>query len=266
MKQYHSNVALPIASSEWGYSTAMPGITAQVQGDYLARMMLVNLSQGIVLSNWYEAVDSPGGDPSNVEDNFGTMTHDLVPKPAYQELQLLTRSLKGETFTSRLNDSHTSDWLLVFTSPSGQQTLAAWTTRSGGRTVNVSGWGTLHLTSTPFYVNPTLLPGDANLDGRVDVLDLAVLAANYRKQVTGGWTQADFNHDGVVDVQDLALLAANYRHSLASDVVPAYDGLDAAAIRSLSLAGVTVVPEPGALVLSVTALIGVLAYAWRKRR
>ena len=92
------------------------------------------------------------------------------------------------------------------------------------------------------------LYGDANLDGRVDVLDLAILAANYRKQVTGGWSMGDFNGDGVVDVKDLALLAANYRHSLASDVVPAYDGLDAEAIRALSLAGVTMLPEPGALV------------------
>ena len=107
-------------------------------------------------------------------------------------------------------------------------------------------------------------PGDANLDGRVDVLDLAILAANYRKHVTGGWTQADFNNDGVVDVQDLAILAANYRYGLASDVVPAYDGLDAAAIELLSLAGVTVVPEPGTLIMLAVALLGVLAYAWRK--
>ena len=77
---------------------------------------------------------------------------------------------------------------------------------------------------------PVALYGDANLDGRVDVSDLAILAANYRKHVTGGWTQGDFNDDGVVDVEDLALLAANYRHSLASDVVPDYAGLDAEAI------------------------------------
>ena len=109
-------------------------------------------------------------------------------------------------------------------------------------------------------------PGDANLDGTVDIKDLAILAANYRKHVTGGWTQADFNNDGVVDVQDLALLAANYRHSLASNVVPAYDGLDAEAIRALSLTGVTVVPEPGAIVLLATGVISLLAYAWRKWR
>ena len=109
----------------------------------------------------------------------------------------------------------------------------------------MSGWGTLNLTSTPYYVNPTLLSGDINLDGTVDVQDLAILAANYRKHVTGGWMQGDFNNDGVVDVEDLALLAANYRHSQASDVVPGYDGLDAAAIELLSRAGVTMVPEPG---------------------
>ena len=72
-------------------------------------------------------------------------------------------------------------------------------------------WGTFQLTSTPFYVNPTLLPGDANLDGNVDVLDLAILAANYRKHVTGGWMQATSTRR-CRDVQDLAILAADYRH------------------------------------------------------
>ena len=109
-------------------------------------------------------------------------------------------------------------------------------------------------------------PGDANLDGRVDVSDLAILAANYRKHVTGGWTQADFNNDGVVDVQDLAILAANYRYGVASDVVPGYDGLDATAIELLSLAGVTAVPEPCTLTMLAAALLGALAYTRRRRK
>jgi hypothetical protein len=53
------------------------------------------------------------------------------------------------------------------------------------------------------------IPGDANGDGRVDVGDLGILAANY-----GGTgktrAQGDFNGDGVVDVGDLGILAANY--------------------------------------------------------
>ena len=131
MKSYHSNVALPIVSSEWGYSMTMPGITEQVQGDYLARMMLVNLSQpGVVGSNWFD-LKNDGTDATNVEDNFGMVANDFTPKTAYNEMQLLATSLRGETFTTKLSDGHTSDWLLVFTAPSGQETLAAWTTRSG---------------------------------------------------------------------------------------------------------------------------------------
>ena len=93
------------------------------------------------------------------------MKTDYTPKPAYNEMQLLTKSLRGETFTKQLNDGYTSDWLLVFSSPSGQQTLAAWTTRSGGRTVTVPGWGTHHLTSTPFYVNPSTVPESGHARG-----------------------------------------------------------------------------------------------------
>ena len=109
-------------------------------------------------------------------------------------------------------------------------------------------------------------PGDANLDGRVDVSDLAILAANYRKHVTGGWTQADFNNDGVVDVQDLAILAANYRYGVASDVSLGAVAWDAEAIELLSLAGVTAVPEPNALVLLAAGLLGLLVFVWRRRK
>jgi PEP-CTERM motif len=79
-------------------------------------------------------------------------------------MQLLTHSLNGETFTTKLTKNsqgrnlNSQDWLLVFTSPSGQQTLAAWTTRSSPYDVTVPIWGALHLTSTPFYVNPSTVP------------------------------------------------------------------------------------------------------------
>ena len=222
------------------------------------------MSQGIVQSNWYQFWDN-----ESTDNKFGVLaqngTGGWTPKPAYNEMQLLTHSLTGETFTSRLS-SNSKDWLLVFTSPSGQQTLAAWTTRSSPYTLPCRAGGPFHLTSTPFYVNPTLLPGDANLDGTVNVQDLAILAANYRKHVSGGWTQADFNHDGVVDVMTWPFWRPTTGIVLASDVVPAYDGLDAAAIQLLSLAGVTAVPEPGALIMLAVALIGALACTWRTQK
>jgi hypothetical protein len=59
------------------------------------------------------------------------------------------------------------------------------------------------------YEGTVPLAGDANGDGKVDVGDLGILAANY-----GGsgkiWSQGDFNGDGNVDVGDLGILAAHY--------------------------------------------------------
>jgi hypothetical protein len=53
-------------------------------------------------------------------------------------------------------------------------------------------------------------PGDANGDGKVDVGDLGILAANYGLSSGATWNKGDFNNDGKVDVGDLGILAANY--------------------------------------------------------
>jgi hypothetical protein len=55
-----------------------------------------------------------------------------------------------------------------------------------------------------------LIAGDANCDGKVDVGDLGILAANYDTSNVMSWTKGDFNGDGKVDVGDLGILAANY--------------------------------------------------------
>jgi hypothetical protein len=56
----------------------------------------------------------------------------------------------------------------------------------------------------------TTIPGDANGDGKVDVGDLGILAANYGLTAGATWAKGDFNGDGKVDVGDLGILAANY--------------------------------------------------------
>ena len=164
---------MPIVSSEWGYSCSTD--TSDQFGGHGSRprrlpgrMLLVNYSQGIRFSNWYDWKD----DEIAGSEEFGLVTSAGVAKPAYNELKLLTASLHGETFSgSKLSDGNSNDWLLVFTG-GGHTTLAAWTTQTGGHmSAVVPGWGTYNLTATPFYVNPTLLPGDANLDGTVNVQD-----------------------------------------------------------------------------------------------
>jgi hypothetical protein len=56
----------------------------------------------------------------------------------------------------------------------------------------------------------TVRPGDANKDGKVDVSDLGILAANYGTTAGATWELGDFNKDSKIDVSDLGILAANY--------------------------------------------------------
>jgi hypothetical protein len=165
LMQTYGGRTLPIVCSEWGYSTgatnapatsngALP--TAQLQADYLARSFLVNMSEGIRVSIWYSWWDW-GTDPNEFEKNFGVLENDFSPKPAYNALKLLTTSLRGTTYSNRINDGNPSDWLLVFKSPNGHESLAAWTT-GDAHTANVPGWGSLSLSSTPLYVNPVPEP------------------------------------------------------------------------------------------------------------
>jgi len=54
-----------------------------------------------------------------------------------------------------------------------------------------------------------LIPGDASVDGTVDVLDLAILA-NHFGESPAGWREGDVTGDGLVDVLDLAALANHF--------------------------------------------------------
>ena len=79
-----------------------PVATAQLQGDYVARMCLVNLSQSIPLSISYDWKndDNVTHDPANYEENFGMTMGDDTPKPAYNEMQLLTSFVEGRELLS----------------------------------------------------------------------------------------------------------------------------------------------------------------------
>jgi T5SS/PEP-CTERM-associated repeat protein len=95
-----------------------------------------------------------------------------------------------------------------------------------------------------------VLPGDANLDGRVDINDLSVVLTNF-----GGtgmtWAQGDFTYSGQVDVNDLTIVLANFDRALAAPP---------------SAAGFTSVPEPSTLLLLALALLALLPLAARRRR
>jgi hypothetical protein len=96
-----------------------------------------------------------------------------------------------------------------------------------------------------------LMPGDANVDGKVDTLDFNALAGNF-----GGtgkvWRNADFNNDGTVDTLDFNSLAANFGKS--ANPPPGDGGGGAGAL----------VPEPSTLMLACGAA-GLLICRRRRR-
>jgi len=108
------------------------------------------------------------------------------------------------------------------------------------------------------------IPGDANNDGKVDVSDLGILAANYGVTAGAVWSRGDFNGDGKVDVSDLGILAANYGigtgaaldfNADAAALGLNGNGTDAAKVETLSVPGCGLAGLP---LVAGLALLGLL--------
>lgn len=117
---------MPIVSGEWGYATHKKGISLETQAAFLARQQLANLLAGIPLSIWYDWKDD-GPDPDEREHNFGTVTDNLRPKPAYVAIRTLTRELNGYRIDRRVRTESDRDYILLCVNAAGDQKLAAWT-------------------------------------------------------------------------------------------------------------------------------------------
>lgn len=124
---------MPIISGEWGYSSSTSGVLQEVQAQYLVRQQLVNLLNEVPLSIWYDWKND-GTDRGESEQNFGTVTADLKPKPAYQAVRTLTHEFFGYQILRRA-ETGSQDYVLVCVNNSGGCKLAAWTT---GRTHSIA--------------------------------------------------------------------------------------------------------------------------------
>jgi hypothetical protein len=102
---------LPILSGEWGYASHSKGVTPEVQAAYLVRQQLANLLYEVPISVWYDWKND-GPDPNEREHNFGTVTADLKPKPAYQAVRTLTHELAGFRIAHRLDLKREHDYVL----------------------------------------------------------------------------------------------------------------------------------------------------------
>lgn len=129
IERYAPNEAkkkIPIISGEWGYSSNIKGVSPETQAAFIVRQQLSNLLLGVPISIWYDWKND-GIDPNENEHNFGTVTGDLKPKPAYIAIQTFTRELSGYRISRRYDTGNTNDFVLVLTNASGETKLAAWT-------------------------------------------------------------------------------------------------------------------------------------------
>lgn len=100
------------------------------------------------------------------------------------------------------------------------------------------------VTYTNMHVDVTVaLPGDANLDGQVDALDVLIVADSF--DANGTWAEGDFDGDGLVALDDLTILGGFYGTG-ATDV--GLIGFE----QALVAAGL-VVPEPASMFLGAGA-------------
>lgn len=117
---------LPVICSEWGYASASHGVTVEKQAEFLVRMQLSNLLNGIPLSIWYDWKND-GTDPGNFEHNCGTVTYDLKPKPAYSAAMTMNHQLADFVLTRRVETEDMNDYLVLFRNSQGNIKLCAWT-------------------------------------------------------------------------------------------------------------------------------------------
>ncbi len=95
---------MPVISGEWGYTNLnwdKSRLSEHEQARYLVRMFLINLHQGIPISIWYDWKND-GTDFNEGEHQFGTVRHNLKPKPAYRVTKVLSSALVGCTIAQRL--------------------------------------------------------------------------------------------------------------------------------------------------------------------
>jgi probable HAF family extracellular repeat protein len=110
----------------------------------------------------------------------------------------------------------------------------------------ICGWGTNPAGQQRPFLLKALLPGDANLDGTVNINDLSVVLTNYDKSGMT-WAQGDFDANGTVDISDLSKVLTSYDKSVGT------------------AAGITAVPEPGVMALLTISAAGLAIYARKKR-
>jgi hypothetical protein len=133
IKQYAGDHSVQVLCGESGYSSIWEAVDEPTQGQYLARLFLLDVMAGVPLTIWYDWHDD-GTNPKDPEHHFGIVRNEYYvgrdtiydPKPAYYAAQTYARELAGLRFDGRKTTVSGDDFVLSF---KGRQLecLVAWT-------------------------------------------------------------------------------------------------------------------------------------------
>jgi hypothetical protein len=72
-----------------------------------------------------------------------------------------------------------------------------------------------------------VIPGDANVDGKVDISDLYIVASHYHGTHSGTgndqWNTGDFTGDHWVDAKDLGVLSLHWQQGVNNALSPSFE-------------------------------------------
>ncbi len=118
----------------------------------------------------------------------------------------------------------------------------------------------------PLMTWRTLLAGDANMDGTVNMTDLEVIGSHWGRTVSGGlygWYAGDLNGDGVVNVLDLAIVGSTWGQVATWASGPQGGSVYLNADSEPTLQSI---PEPSTSVLMSLAIACLVGHGFRRRR
>ena len=170
---------LPYTGSGWGTMVDLGGLGSYYSGYTWGYAYAINST---AQSSQVQIVGMEYNGTRNIANEYaflsGTTTNSMVP------LQTLVPGFASSNFGSgRLSVADDID-----------------------STGHIAGVGITNSGTYDAFLMMPALPGDANLDGKVDINDLTVVLGNYSQSVGMSWTTGDFNGDGRVDINDLTIV------------------------------------------------------------
>jgi hypothetical protein len=115
----------------WPNHVGRLGVSPETTACFLGRLFLLAKATSFVKGVWWYDFQNDGLEQNNAEHNFGLVSHDLTPKPAYFAMRDIAEYLGSAKYIDRIHPLDPSQYLIKYDN-NGQGILAAWTSRKGG--------------------------------------------------------------------------------------------------------------------------------------